>query len=204
MTSRAAASSATRAGTASIEAELAEALAASSIESIAGVLPSSGRAVAVAGYLRREVAWRGELPANFGAIPNKPAFAHGGTALYPELIVVHLLEAAGWGAAWHKKWKTEAFWRDIGVEVEPSALALAIIEQVSRQAGHAAPWDIVAWRGRELRLLTSYTGGGKPMGAYHASWLDAALRMGIPLGCFAIVDHHSDQPRRRSAARGRT
>jgi len=200
MTPRAAASPATRAGASSLEAELADALAASSIEQVAGVLPSSGRAVTVPGYVRREVAWRGELPVNFGTIPNKPAYAFGGTAVYPELIVVQLLEAAGWGAAWHKNWKTEAYWRDIGVEVEPSALALAIIEQVSRQAGHAAPWDIVAWRGRELRLLTSRTGGEQRMGAYLASWLDAALRMGIPLGCFAIVEHRSD---RRGGARPR-
>jgi hypothetical protein len=200
MTPRAAASTATPPGPSPLEASLAEALGAVAIERVAGVLPSSGRAVTVPGYVRRERVWRGELPPNFGAVPNKLAFTHDGTARYPELIVVQLLEAAGWEAAWRKNWKTEAYWREIGVEVEPSPLALAIIEQVSRQAGHAPPWDIVAWRGRELRLLTSRTGGGQRMGAYLASWLDAALRMGIPLGCFAIVEHRSD---RRRASRAR-
>jgi len=197
MIPRAAASAATPDGISPPEASLAEALAATSIEQIPGALPSSRREITVPGYVRHEVYWRGELPANFGVIPNKPAFAFGGTALYPELIVVQLLEAAGWGAAWHKNWKTEAYWRDIGEEVEPAPLALAIVDQVSRQAGHVAPWDIVAWRGREVRLLVSRTGGGQRMGAYLASWLDAALRMGIPLGCFATVEHRSDRPKRR-------
>lgn len=183
------------------ETALVSALGATSVEQISASLPSSGRSVSVPAYVRREIAWRGELPANFHVVPNKPAFAHGGSATYPELIVVHLLEAAGWGAAWHKNWKTEAYWRDIGQEVAPSPLALAIVEQVSRQAGHGAPWDIVAWRGRELRLLTSKVGGGKRMGAYLANWLDAALRMGIPIGCFAVVEHLSDRPTR---ARGRS
>jgi hypothetical protein len=31
-----------------------------------------------------------------------------------------------------------------------------------------------------------------------ADWLEAALRMGIPLGCFALVEHHSvTRPARR-------
>ncbi|MGH2456497.1 MAG: hypothetical protein ACRDHD_09615, partial [Candidatus Limnocylindria bacterium] len=178
-------------------ASLRDALAATSVEEVSVVLPSSRRPVTVPGYVRDELRWPGELPRSFDSVPNKPAFAFDGGPLYPELIVVRLLERAGWDAAWRKNWNTVAYWRDIGEPVEPSALAVAIVDQVSRQAGHMAPWDIVAWRGRELRLLVSRTSDQRSS-AYLANWLDAALRMGIPLGCFAVVEHRADPvPRRR-------
>ena len=111
---------------------------------------------------------------------------------------MHLLERAGWGAAWRKNWGGTAYWRAIRDPVTPPPLALAILEQVSRQAGHDTPWDIIAWRGRELRLLVCRTDEGQRVGAYLANWLDAALRMGIPLGCFAIVQLRLERlPRRR-------
>lgn len=177
---------------------LEEALGATSVDQVRVVLPSSRREVNVPGYVRTELHWRGDLPDGFGSVPNKSAFSFDGSALYPELIVVRLLERAGWSAAWRKNWNAAAYWRDIGQPIEPSPLAVSIVDQVSRQAGHVAPWDIVAWRDRELRFLVSRTGGGQRVSAYLANWLDAALRMGIPLGCFAIVEHQADRlPKRR-------
>jgi hypothetical protein len=28
-----------------------------------------------------------------------------------------------------------------------------------------------------------------------ADWLDTALRMGLPLGCFAVVEHQAPRPK---------
>jgi hypothetical protein len=159
-------------------------------------LPSRSR-VQVPVYVRRELRWSGLLPASFGSVPNREAFALDGAPTYPELLVVKLLERGGWGAAWRKQWGGVAYWRDIREVVKPPPLALSILEQVSRQAGHETPWDIVAWRGRELRFLVSRVGSGQRVSAYLASWLDAALRMGIPLGCFAIVEHRAERAKRR-------
>jgi hypothetical protein len=183
---------------ASAPSELDIALEAISVDELPVILPSSQRQVSVPAYVRSEKLWQGELPTGFRSVPNKLAYAFDGSALYPELIVVRLLERAGWGAAWRKNWNAPAYWRDIGEEVEPSPLAVAIVDQVSRQAGHLAPWDIVAWHGRQVRFLASRTGEGRRVGAYLANWLDAALRMGVPLGCFSIVEHrHPRTPRRR-------
>jgi hypothetical protein len=156
-------------------------------------LPSSRSQVTVPAYVRTEARWTGALPTGFSSIPNKHAFVLDGAPVYPELLVVRLLESAGWGAAWRKNWGGVAYWRDIRDPITPPPLALAILEQVSRQAGHDAPWDIVAWRGRELRLLVSRVDRGQRVSAYLANWLDAALRMGIPLGCFAIVEHRAER-----------
>lgn len=170
---------------------LADALGATKVEQAMVVLPSSRRVVHLPVYLRNEKTWTDELPREFAAVPNKPPYVIDGAPTYPELLVVRLLEKAGWGAAWRKTWNGVAYWRDINEKVEPSALALSIIEQVTRGAGYEGSWDIVAWRDRELRLLFSRTPGGQRVSAYAADWLDAALRMGIPLGCFAVVEHHT-------------
>jgi hypothetical protein len=177
---------------------LADALAADEVLSVFVDLPSSRARVEVPAFVRAETRWKGQLPSTFGSVPNKPAFTLDGAAIYPELLVVRMLERGGWHAAWRKNWGGLAYWRDIREPITPPPLPLTIIDQVSRQAGHDLPWDIVAWRGRELRLLVSRVDGGQRVSAYLANWLDAALRMGIPLGCFAIVEHRAERvPRRR-------
>ncbi|HYN64010.1 MAG TPA: hypothetical protein VES36_05350 [Candidatus Limnocylindrales bacterium] len=176
---------------------LADALAASEVLSVFVDLPSSRARVEVPAFVRLETRWKGPLPSTFGSVPNKDAFAFDGAPIYPELLVVKLLERGGWSAAWRKNWGGVAYWRDIREPITPPALPLTILDQVSRQAGHEVPWDIVAWRGRELRLLVSRVDGGQRLSAYLANWLDAALRMGIPLGCFAIVEHRAERLARR-------
>jgi hypothetical protein len=178
---------------------LAHALAPAQAFRIKVDLPHPRGQIMVSGYARAETRWTGPLPPSFGSVPNKPALDLDGAPVYPELLVVQLLERAGWGAAWRKNWGGTAYWRAIRDPISPPPLVLTILEQVSRQAGHDTPWDIVAWRGRELRLLVSRVDEGtQRVSAYLANWLDAALRMGIPLACFAIVDHGLERvPRRR-------
>jgi hypothetical protein len=176
---------------------LADALAANEVQSVFVDLPSSRARVEVPAFVRAETRWKGQLPSTFGSVPNKDAFAFDGAPIYPELLVVKLLERGGWNAAWRKNWGGLAYWRDIREPITPPPLPLTILDQVSRQAGHEVPWDIIAWRGRELRLLVSRVNSGQRVSAYLANWLDAALRMGIPLGCFAIVEHQVERLARR-------
>lgn len=177
---------------------LADALGAS-VEQAQAVLPSTRRVVELPVYVRHETQWADAPPRELGAIPNKTIYTLDGVPIYPELLVVRLLERAGWGAAWRKTWNGVAYWRDVNETVEPGPLALSIVEQVTRQAGYEGSWDIVAWRGRELRLLSSRAAGGQRVSAYMADWLDSALRMGLPLGCFAVVEHNA--PRRKPGRR---
>ena len=177
------------------DSPMAEMLGASSVIDAPAVLPSTRRVVQVPVYVRAEVPWTGPPTRRSGAIPSKPLYTLDGEPIYPELLVVRLLERAGWGAAWRKTWNGVAYWRDVDEVAEPGAMALSIVQQVSRQAGYDGSWDIVAWRDRELRLLCSRAGGGQRVSAYMADWLDTALRMGLPLGCFAVVEHQLPRPR---------
>jgi hypothetical protein len=165
------------------------ALGATSVRTVPVALQSTGRLVQVPAYLRTETRWTDVLPPTHKTIPNKPALEFEGAALYPEFVVLRLLERDGWGAAWLKNWGGTAFWRDIGQVVEPSPRARSVFDQVSEQTGHAGAWDILAWRGREVLFVQSKPFGHDRITAYQARWLDTALRMGIPLACFAIVEY---------------
>ena len=65
-------------------------------------LPISGGLRRVPVLLRTETAWprEKEIPAWFGTVPNKVPIAFQDDLVYPELILVRLLTAAGWKAAW--------------------------------------------------------------------------------------------------------
>src|SRR5574338_610716 len=176
---------------------LAAALRADSTHSVDVRLPHDARRAQVPAFVRNETTWSGQLPQGFGAVPNKMAYELDGRPLYPELLVVRLLELAGWGAAWRNSWNGDAFWRDLHEPMSPPTEVMAAIDQVSAYASHTGQWDIVAWRDRQLRLLASRPQGGQPVSAYQAAWLSIALRMGLPAGCFAIVEHRVARPPRR-------
>jgi hypothetical protein len=161
------------------------------------ILPHDGRRVELQHYVRNESIWLAELPSEFGAIPNKVPYELDGAPLYPELLIVRLLEAAGWSAAWRKTWNGEAYWRDVRQSIEPPDTVVSVIEQISAYAGHSGQWDILAWRDRQLRLLTSRQAGGQLVSAYQAAWLSVALRTGLPISCFAVVEHRVARPPRR-------
>jgi hypothetical protein len=165
------------------------ALRATSVRTVPVALQSTGRLVQVPAYLRDETRWTEPMPPTHKTIPNKPAFEFDGAALYPEFVVLRLLERGGWGAAWRKNWGGTAFWADIGQVVDPPPRALSIFDQVSAHAGGAGAWDIFAWRDREVLFILSKACGHDRITAYQARWLDTALRMGIPLACFAIVEY---------------
>jgi hypothetical protein len=170
---------------------LGMALRATSVRTIPVAMQSTGRLVQVPAYLRTETRWLGPLPPTHKTIPNKTALDFKGAALYPEFVVLRLLERDGWAGAWRKNWGGTAFWRDIGQVVEPPARALAVFDQVSERAGHAGAWDIFAWRSREVLFVLSKPFGNDRITAYQARWLDTAISMGVPLACFAIVEYQS-------------
>lgn len=177
---------------------LAEALGADAVGSTSVILPHDQRQVEVPVYIRSETPWVGDLPANFGAVPNKTPYRLDGAPHYPELLVVRLLEAAGWNAVWHKTWNGDEYWTDIRQPMDLPPSVASVVDELSRHTGHGGQWDLIAWRARQLRFLTSRPAGGQLVTAYQAAWLSVALRTGLPLGCFGVVEHRvTRSPRRR-------
>jgi hypothetical protein len=158
------------------------------------LLPSSARSVAVPTVLRRETRWAGEVPSSFRVVPNKPALVFGDRFLYPEFILLRLLEQAGWSGVWVKNWHGRAFWTDINtpVEMPPAQARLFVTIEKSTGNQRGGCWDIIAWRGGETLFIESKQRSNDRVRSAQASWLEHALENGVPLSSFLIAEYVID------------
>ncbi len=161
------------------------------------VLPDCGRTVAVPAVLRRETRWSGDLPANFRAVPGKPAVAFGGRPLYPEFVILRLLEDAGWSSVWVNNWGGGAFWTDIATVARlPPVQAESFRRIEERRGSRRGCWDIFAWRGDEILFVESKGRGSDRIRPGQAAWLEAALGCGLAPPSFLIAEYAFGSPRR--------
>ena len=157
-------------------------------------LPTSRREVGIRTFLRRELRWAGEVPASFRAVPNKPPLTYDGQALYPEFILLRLLERAGWSGCWVNNWR-RAFWRDIDVEVTLPPGEAAIIRQIEACAGgREGGWDVFAWKGDEVVFVESKQHSKDRLRPTQLAWLECGLQHGVPLSSFLIVEWTREPP----------
>jgi hypothetical protein len=131
-----------------------------------------------------------ETPALLRAVPGKPAFDFDGTPTWVEFIVLRLLERAGWEGVWVKNFNGgRAFWRDICQPVELPAIAAARFRQIEASAGRTSGcWDVFAWKGEEVLFAESKRLRSDKLNDNQLNWLAAALRVGVPLSSFAVVE----------------
>ena len=71
---------------------LADALAPAEHTVVTVDLPIPRGQVSLPVYARSETRWKGALPTGFSSVPNKEALDLDGAPVYPELLIVHLLE----------------------------------------------------------------------------------------------------------------
>jgi hypothetical protein len=141
-------------------------------------LPTSGREISIATYLRRET--RAPKPIdrlpNCWA-PNKPAIIVDGTATWAESAIVRALERPGWEARWIKYWIGG---RESCIHVgRPSPLApvaAMVFEAIHHQAvglRGAGSWDVLAWKAGEFLFFESKQyRGSDSLKASQRAWLE--------------------------------
>jgi hypothetical protein len=166
---------------------------------ISVLLPRSASRVSIGRVLRTEKRHADvvERTANCWA-PNKPSIDFRGTPVFPEFVLVRLLEEAGWNARWVKYWGRREFCLDVGrvAELPPAAAKTfdAIHERAPALSG-AGSWDVFAWRGDEFLFLESkqYRSSDR-LNNNQLSWLEAAHDIGISTDCFAVVEYDAGRP----------
>jgi hypothetical protein len=131
------------------------------------------------------------MPLGFGVVPNKPGLNFDRQVLYPEFVLVRLLEKAGWSAAWSKNWHGRAYWRAIGEDVDlPPFIQTVMASLASRVTGKGGAWDIVAWREPDRILFVESKQRGKDaLRTNQLEWLEAALESGMHLDSFAVAEY---------------
>ena len=172
------------------EGDLEREFHARAVEPTAAVMPSSGKTVRVPTVLRTERHATGGYPRNFGTVPNKPAIRFGREIMYPEIVLVRLLEDRGWVAAWRKNWQGKAFWRAIGEDVAVPGPVRVVVDQLAAAVGgKGGAWDVIAWKGNQLLFVESKKHQKDKLRPTQLAWLEQALAAGMRMESFAIVEY---------------
>lgn len=167
-------------------------------------LPDSGDVIAIDTYYRREMTWPkdGIVPQDFSRVPNKPRLQLNGELLYPEFILVRLLEHAGWRGGWMNNWK-RTFERAIDEPIAIPDHVNAILAHIGECTGkkRSGCWDIVAWREEEIAFIESKQRRKDRLRESQLRWLSCALKVGLSSASFMVVewdpftpDTHEDVP----------
>ena len=142
------------------------------------------------------------MPASFRRVPNKPPLSFDGRVLYPEFILLRLVERAGWSGCWVNNWLGR-FWRDIDVEVTLPPRQAAHFRQIEACAGgRKGAWDVFAWRGDEVLFVESKQLAQDRLRPTQLAWLECGLELGIPPSSFVILEW-TPEPAARATARRR-
>ena len=152
------------------------------------ILPTSRREVGVRTLLQRELPWAGEEPASFRKVPNKPRLSFDGQVVYPEFILLRLLERAGWSGCWVNNWLGR-LWRDIDVEVTLPPRQAELFRQIEVCAGgRGGAWDVFAWHGDKVFFIESKQRTNDRLQSTQLAWLECGLEREVPLSSFLIVE----------------
>jgi len=153
-------------------------------------LPEAKRTIQILTLLRMEQRWPGPPPERFRSVPNKPTLQFNDQPTWAEFILLRLLERDGWAGAWVKNWGGRAFWRDVEDVAILSASAAERFQQIEKRMGGRGGgcWDIFAARGDKVLFIESKQRGRDRLRLTQRKWIESALREGIPLPSFVIVE----------------
>jgi hypothetical protein len=176
------------------EAALAEILRATQAARIEVDLPAAGR-VSVPVLRRLETRAPADVPRAASCwAPNKPSLLFDGRAMWAELVLVGLLEAADWDARWVRNWSGgRQFCAGVGELKRLAGRGEEAFEAIHARAPElrgAGSWDVIAWNGDQVLFLESKQAHSRDqLRPDQLAFLDAALGLGIPVDAFAVVEY---------------
>jgi hypothetical protein len=117
-----------------------------------------------------------------------------GEPLFAELAILRLLEADGWEGVWVDTYR-RAFRR--GLPGSPAAELPRRPREVfdaivAENGGTRGCWDVFAWREDATAFAEAKRRGRDRMRPNQHRWLSAAIRAGVPLAAFAVVEWDFD------------
>lgn len=137
----------------------------------------------------------------------KPQVLLGGRALFPEIALLALFQRAGWKGAWidpvHRRTYDKMPNVSKGVGLDTRIASVLARVNAAASAHRAAPWDLVLWYGRAVLFVDVMAGPSVvPPGHSRIAWLDAALRTGLSLGQFLVVEWETRKVVARKVVKG--
>jgi hypothetical protein len=133
--------------------------------------------------------WTGPQPAD--TYNGKPILDYDGRPAFAELAILWALHAAGWDGVWidtYRRVYRTGYW-DSPVIRELPPEPTARLQRIHQAAGsRGGAWDVFCWRGAELLFAESKRMGRDSIRPSQVRWLEGALRIGLPLSDFLVVE----------------
>ena len=166
----------------------------------------NGKAVRVGKMKLRFIGWHGSkeflntLPRTLSI---KPLVSFRNSAVFAEIALVRMFEAAAW-----KAWWVDSFHRRYRADMPPAATSLPeplayimkTVRERYRQVGDAGPerharrgefggaWDVVCWNGWRALFVEAKLARKDRVRPSQIAWLQAALEIGVSADSFLIAE----------------
>ena len=137
---------------------------------------------------------------------SRPQVLLDGRALFPEIALLVLFQKAGWKGVWvdgtHRRYfdKMPNVSKGAGLDTRIASLLARV--NAAAAGRRTSCWDLVLWDRKTVLFIDVVPGPIAP-GHTRVAWLDAALRSGVSLGQFLVVEWGTRTvlARKRPAAR---
>ncbi|MFQ5418105.1 MAG: hypothetical protein ACE5FL_13840 [Myxococcota bacterium] len=130
--------------------------------------------------------WTGEpVPDDYNG---KAVLDFEGEPLFAELVILRHLQAAGWDGAWIDTYRNR---RLVGIDhpIDLPPERQALLDDIYARAGsRAGCFDVFAWSGPKVLFAEAKRSERDQIRPTQTRWLDAALRTGLPIDSFLIVE----------------
>lgn len=119
---------------------------------------------------------------------SKPVLEWRGEPLFAELLILRLLESAGWEGVWVDTFRRR-FWRAVAEPIElptRQAALLRCIREKARTSGGC--FDVFAWQDSQWLFAEAKWAGHDRVRDTQRRWLNAALDQQIPGASFLVIE----------------
>lgn len=120
-----------------------------------------------------------------------------GKPLFAELAVLRLYQKKGWEGVWvdnyGKKFRINLPERRGSSVSLPPEVSKALDNIIEENGGLAGCWDLFLWRGKDIRFIELKRYKKDKLRLSQMNWLKSAVKIGIPINKFLIVEWNLKQ-----------
>lgn len=121
---------------------------------------------------------------------NKLVLDFMGEPAFAEIVILKIFQKSGWDGVWvdtyHNKFRT-SYWPKNSVEIPPEHKEL--LHKIYNESGaNKGCWDVFCWKNGLYCFAESKRHGRDKIRDSQRQWLEAAIKCGLPLTSFIVVE----------------
>ena len=148
---------------------------------------STGEEISVAKTRPKFQEWSGEnLQNTYGG---KAVINMAGEPCFAELAILSAFQNDGWMGVWVDSYggRFRTIWEGVGVDLPPEKQSLLDRIKISGTSKSGC-WDVFCWREDEVVFAEAKRLGDDQVRSSQVNWLEAALRAGVDINSFLLVE----------------